>query len=52
MTCSSRGNSTIGSTTGLIGDEALTNMLSYIQPNADVWEGWTWYKKHRRARSC
>jgi aryl-phospho-beta-D-glucosidase BglC (GH1 family) len=36
-------NSTIGSGATLIGDEALTNMLSYIQANADVWEGWTWW---------
>ena len=36
-------NSTIGTTSGLIGDEALTNMLGYIQANADVWEGWTWW---------
>jgi len=36
-------NSTIGSTTNLVGDEAITNMLGYIQANADVWEGWTWW---------
>lgn len=36
-------NSTIGSGATLIGDEALTNMLSHIQANADVWEGWAWW---------
>jgi endoglucanase len=36
-------NSTIGSDGTQIGDEALTNMLSYIAANADVWEGWTWW---------
>ena len=36
-------NSTIGGTPTLIGDEALTNMLSYIAANSDVWEGWTWW---------
>ena len=34
---------TIGSAATQIGDEALTNMLGYIQANADVWEGWTWW---------
>jgi endoglucanase len=34
------GNSTIGAS---IGDEALTNMLSYIRTNSDVWTGWTWW---------
>ena len=32
-------NSTIGGTGNLIGDEALTNMLSHIAANSDVWEG-------------
>lgn len=32
--------STIGSG---IGDEAITNMLGYIENNADVWLGWTWW---------
>jgi hypothetical protein len=36
-------NSTIGGTANLIGDEALTNMLSYIAANSDVWEGWAWW---------
>jgi endoglucanase len=34
---------TIGSGATQIGDEALTNMLSHIQTNADVWLGWTWW---------
>jgi endoglucanase len=33
-------NSTIGSG---VGDEALTNMLSYVRTNADVWMGWAWW---------
>lgn len=33
-------NSTIGAG---IGDEAITNMLSYIEANDDVWLGWTWW---------
>lgn len=36
-------NSTIGSTANLIGDEALTNLLSHIAANSDVWEGWAWW---------
>jgi hypothetical protein len=36
-------NSTIGSTASLIGDEALTNLLSHIAANSDVWEGWAWW---------
>lgn len=36
-------NSTIGSSTNLIGDEALTNMLGYVRTNSDVWLGWTWW---------
>jgi endoglucanase len=36
-------NSTVGSGATQIGDEALTNMLSYIQANADVWEGRAWW---------
>lgn len=36
-------NSTIGSGATQIGDEALTNLLSYIATNADVWEGWAWW---------
>jgi hypothetical protein len=34
-------NSTIG--TGQIGGAALTNMLTYIQTNSDVWLGWAWW---------
>ena len=34
---------TIGSAPTQIGDEALTNMLSHIAANADVWEGWAWW---------
>jgi len=34
---------TIGSAATQIGDEALTNMLSHIQTNADVWLGWAWW---------
>lgn len=26
-----------------IGDEAISNMLSHVQNNADVWLGWTWW---------
>jgi endoglucanase len=26
-----------------IGDEAVTNMLTHINNNADVWLGWTWW---------
>jgi hypothetical protein len=33
-------NSTIGAG---IGDEAITNMLNYIEANDDVWLGWTWW---------
>jgi hypothetical protein len=36
-------NSTIGGGATQIGDEALTNMLSYIAANSDVWEGWAWW---------
>lgn len=36
-------NSTIGGGPTQIGDEALTNMLSYIAANSDVWEGWAWW---------
>lgn len=33
-------NSTIGAG---IGDEAITNMLNYMNDNDDVWIGWTWW---------
>jgi endoglucanase len=36
-------NSMIGNGSSQIGDEALTNMLSYIQTNSDVWLGWSWW---------
>jgi endoglucanase len=34
------GTNTIGAN---IGDEAISNMLSHIETNADVWLGWTWW---------
>ncbi|MFO1478140.1 MAG: glycoside hydrolase family 5 protein [Verrucomicrobiota bacterium] len=33
-------NSTFGSG---IGDETISNMLSHLEANADVWMGWTWW---------
>jgi len=33
-------NSTIGAG---IGDEAITNLLGYLDANSDVWLGWTWW---------
>ena len=36
-------NAIIGTNASQNGDEALTNMLSYIQENSDVWLGWTWW---------
>ena len=36
-------NSMMGTNSWQIGDEALTNMLTYIQTNADVWLGWNWW---------
>ena len=36
-------NSTIGTGATRIGDETLTNMLTYIKTNSDVWLGWTWW---------
>jgi endoglucanase len=36
-------NSTIGGGPSNIGDEAMTNMLQYIEDNDDVWLGWTWW---------
>ena len=36
-------NSTIGSDPTQIGGAALTNMLSYIETNSDVWLGWAWW---------
>ena len=36
-------NSTIGTGFTQIGDEAIDNMLNYIEANDDVWLGWTWW---------
>jgi endoglucanase len=36
-------NSRIGSNANQIGDEAIDNMLDYIEENDDVWLGWTWW---------
>jgi endoglucanase len=36
-------NAIIGPGGSQNGDEALTNMLSHIQNNSDVWLGWTWW---------
>lgn len=36
-------NSMVGANAWQIGDEALTNMLSYVRSNADVWLGWAWW---------
>ncbi len=36
-------NSTVGAGGSQIGDEAINNMLDYVQTNRDVWLGWTWW---------
>jgi endoglucanase len=36
-------NSTIGTSGSQIGDEAIDNMLDYMETNGDVWLGWTWW---------
>jgi endoglucanase len=36
-------NSRIGMGGTQIGDEAINNMLDYIEANGDVWLGWTWW---------
>jgi endoglucanase len=36
-------NSQIGSGETQIGDEAIHNMLNYMEANEDVWLGWTWW---------
>jgi endoglucanase len=36
-------NSTIGNGAANIGDEAINNMLSYVEANDDVWMGWNWW---------
>lgn len=37
------GDSTIGDSPSQIGDEAVENMLNYIEANDDVWLGWNWW---------
>lgn len=37
------GDSTIGDAPSQIGDEAISNMLDYMEANDDVWLGWTWW---------
>jgi endoglucanase len=36
-------NSRIGTGGTQIGDEAIDNMLDYIESHGDVWLGWTWW---------
>ena len=36
-------NSKIGTGASQIGDEAINNMLGYMETNSDVWMGWTWW---------
>jgi hypothetical protein len=36
-------NSQIGDNAAQIGDEAIHNMLNYMEANDDVWLGWTWW---------
>jgi endoglucanase len=36
-------NSMIGTGASQIGDEAINNMLGYMEANSDVWMGWTWW---------
>ena len=36
-------NSRVGSGVTQIGDEAIDNMLDYMEANEDVWLGWTWW---------
>jgi len=36
-------NSRIGTGGTQIGDEAIDNMLDYMEANDDVWLGWTWW---------
>jgi endoglucanase len=36
-------NSRIGNAAEDVGDEVIDNMLSYMEENADVWIGWTWW---------
>lgn len=37
------GADTIGNNPSQIGDEAINNMLGYIEQNDDVWLGWAWW---------
>jgi len=37
------GADTIGNGPGQIGDEAIDNMLNYMEANDDVWLGWSWW---------
>ena len=34
---------TIGTSSGQIGDEAIENMLDFVESNDDVWLGWSWW---------
>jgi len=36
-------NSTIGTASNQIGDEALNNMLNYVEAHSNAWLGWTWW---------
>lgn len=36
-------NAKVGDAEDQIGDEAITNMLSYMQANSDVWLGFAWW---------
>ncbi len=36
-------NSTIGTAANQIGDEALNNMLNYLEAHSNSWLGWTWW---------
>lgn len=36
-------NSMIGNDPSQIGDEAINNMLAYMQDNSEVWTGFTWW---------
>jgi len=36
-------NAKVGDAPGQIGDEAITQMLDYMDANSDVWIGWAWW---------
>jgi endoglucanase len=36
-------NSTVGDAADKAGDEVIDNMLNFMEENADVWIGWTWW---------